>query len=89
MPRRAFNDLPIVLGGIEASLRRCTHYDFWTSALRRPVLCDAKADLLLYGQNVVPQRLLDAGFHFRHPDLAPALRHLFKESKSRISVAEI
>mgnify|MGYP000452707094 CR=1 FL=1 len=47
------------------------------------------ADLLLYGQNVVPQRLLDAGFHFRHPDLAPALRHLFKESKSHISVAEI
>ena len=47
--RRAFNDLPIVLGGIEASLRRCTHYDFWTSALRRPVLCDAKADLLIYG----------------------------------------
>lgn len=47
------------------------------------------ADLLLYGQNVVPQRLLDAGFHFRHPELAAALRHLLKENKSRISVAEI
>ena len=53
------------------------------------LLLGEMADLLLYGQNVVPQRLLDAGFHFRHPDLAPALRHLFKESKSRISVAEI
>ena len=53
------------------------------------MLLGEMADLLLYGQNVVPQRLLDAGFHFRHPELAPALRHLFKESKSHISVAEI
>ena len=47
--RRAFPGLPIVLGGIEASLRRVTHYDFWTDALRRPILLDAKADLLIWG----------------------------------------
>jgi uncharacterized radical SAM protein YgiQ len=48
--RRAFkNTLPIVLGGIEASLRRVTHYDFWTDRLRRPILFDAKADILVYG----------------------------------------
>lgn len=47
--RRAFPGLPVVLGGIEASLRRVSHYDFWTDALRRPLLLDAKADLLLYG----------------------------------------
>lgn len=47
--RRAFPDLPIVLGGIEASTRRLTHYDFWQDALRRPILFDAKADLLVYG----------------------------------------
>ena len=49
LARRAFPGLPLVLGGIEASLRRITHYDFWTDALRRPILLDAKADLLVYG----------------------------------------
>src|SRR6056297_290000 len=43
------NTSPIVLGGIEASLRRIVHYDFWDNGLRRPVLFDAKADYLLYG----------------------------------------
>ncbi len=48
--RRFFkNTVPIVLGGIEASLRRTTHYDYWTNKLRRPVLFDAKADYLIYG----------------------------------------
>jgi uncharacterized radical SAM protein YgiQ len=40
---------PIVLGGIEASLRRITHYDYWTDRLRAPILFDSKADFLLYG----------------------------------------
>lgn len=40
---------PIVLGGIEASLRRITHYDFWSDRLRAPILFDSKADYLLYG----------------------------------------
>jgi len=43
------NTVPIVLGGIEASLRRTTHYDYWTNKLRKPVLFDAKADYLIYG----------------------------------------
>ena len=43
------NPAPIVLGGIEASLRRVAHYDFWSNSLRRPILLDAKADYLLYG----------------------------------------
>lgn len=49
LARRAFPGLPIILGGIEASLRRASHYDFWTDALRRPLLMDAKADLLVWG----------------------------------------
>lgn len=49
LARRAFPQLPLVLGGIEASLRRISHYDFWTDSLRRSILLDAKADLLLYG----------------------------------------
>ena len=48
--RRAFKGtVPIVIGGIEASLRRITHYDYWTDKLRAPILFDAKADYLLYG----------------------------------------
>ncbi|TLZ35269.1 MAG: YgiQ family radical SAM protein [Gammaproteobacteria bacterium] len=47
--REAFPDVPIVLGGIEASLRRIAHYDYWSEKVRRTVLLDAKADLLVYG----------------------------------------
>lgn len=47
--RQAFPGLPVVIGGIEASMRRATHYDFWTDKLRRSILLDSKADLLIYG----------------------------------------
>ncbi|HLK89637.1 MAG TPA: YgiQ family radical SAM protein [Polyangia bacterium] len=47
--REAFPEVPIVLGGIEASLRRIAHYDYWSDKVRRSVLLDAKADLLVYG----------------------------------------
>jgi len=47
--REAYKDVPIVLGGIEASLRRIAHYDYWSEKVRRSILADAKADLLLYG----------------------------------------
>ena len=48
--RQNFKDtVPIVLGGIEASLRRVTHYDYWTNKLRKPILFDSKADILIYG----------------------------------------
>lgn len=43
------NTVPIVLGGIEASLRRVTHYDYWDDKLRKPILFDSKADYLIYG----------------------------------------
>jgi uncharacterized radical SAM protein YgiQ len=47
--RQAFKNTPIVLGGIESSLRRIAHYDYWSEKIRRSVLLDAKADLLLFG----------------------------------------
>ena len=47
--REAFKGVPIVLGGIEASLRRIAHYDYWSDTVKRSVLLDAKADLLVYG----------------------------------------
>ncbi len=52
--REAFPGLPVILGGIEASLRRISHYDFWSDALRRSMLLDAKADLLVYGMGEAP-----------------------------------
>lgn len=47
--KQLFPDIPVVLGGIEASMRRLTHYDYWQDKLRRCILCDAGADLILYG----------------------------------------
>lgn len=49
LARRAFKDVPIILGGIEASLRRTVHYDYWQDKLRPSILQDSKADLLVYG----------------------------------------
>ncbi len=47
--REAYKDVPIVLGGIEGSLRRIAHYDYWSDKVRRSIVTDAKCDLLLYG----------------------------------------
>ena len=63
--RQAFPGLPIVLGGIEASLRRIAHYDYWSDSVRRSILLDAKADLLVFGMGERAAweiaRRLDAG----------------------------
>lgn len=47
--RRTYKDVPIILGGIEASLRRLAHYDYWTDSFKRSVLLDSQADLISYG----------------------------------------
>ncbi|MBN2222173.1 MAG: YgiQ family radical SAM protein, partial [Vallitaleaceae bacterium] len=47
--RQSYKDVPIILGGIEASLRRLAHYDYWDNKIRRSILLDANADLLVYG----------------------------------------
>ena len=63
--REAYGDVPIVIGGIEASLRRIAHFDYWSEQVRRSVLVDAKADLLVFGnaerQIGAIARRLDAG----------------------------
>ena len=63
--REAFSQVPIVIGGIEASLRRIAHFDYWSERVRRSVLVDAQADLLVYGnaerQVLEIARRLDAG----------------------------
>ena len=47
--RQTYRDVPIIIGGIEASLRRLAHYDYWSESLKRSILLDSQADLLLYG----------------------------------------
>jgi len=56
--KEKFPDVPIIIGGIEASLRRVTHYDYWSDKLKPNILTDSKADLLVYGMGEQPLREL-------------------------------
>ena len=63
--REAYGDVPIIIGGLEASLRRFAHYDYWADTIRRSILIDSRADILTYGmgENILLRiaRLLDKG----------------------------
>jgi len=67
--REAYGDVPIILGGVEASTRRFAHYDYWADAVRRSVLVDSRADMLTYGmgENILRRLafLLDKGVPIR------------------------
>ncbi len=67
--REAYGDVPIILGGLEASLRRFAHYDYWEDRIRRSVLVDSRADILTYGmgENILVRiaNLLDKGVPVR------------------------
>lgn len=67
--REAFKDIPLILGGLEASLRRFAHYDYWDDKVRRSVLLDSKADIISYGMGehsiVEIAKLLDKGVPVR------------------------
>ena len=73
--RRTYKHVPIVLGGIEASLRRLAHYDYWSNKLKRSVLLDAGADLISYGMGersiVAIAEALDAGLDVRDLTFIP------------------
>lgn len=62
--REAFKDIPIIIGGIEASLRRFAHYDYWDDKVRRSILIDSKADLLVYGMG--EKTIIQIGNLFRY-----------------------
>ena len=47
--REAYGDVPVIIGGVEASTRRFAHYDYWTDSVRRSILIDSRADLISYG----------------------------------------
>lgn len=63
--REAYGDVPIIIGGLEASLRRFAHYDYWDNKVRRSILVDSRADILTYGmgENIITRiaKLLDRG----------------------------
>lgn len=67
--REAYGDVPIIIGGLEASLRRMAHYDYWDDKVRRSILVDSKADILSYGmgENITLRlaELLDRGIPIR------------------------
>lgn len=52
--KQLFPDVPVILGGIEASLRRLTHYDYWKGGLQKCILCDSGADMIIYGMGEKP-----------------------------------
>jgi len=52
--RQLYKNVPIIIGGVEASMRRIAHYDFWQDKVRNPILSDAKADILVYGMGEKP-----------------------------------
>lgn len=72
--KAAYRDVPVVIGGIEASLRRFAHYDYWDDKVRRSILFDSKADLLIYGMGERP--LLELARRVRSGDSFGAIRDL-------------
>jgi uncharacterized radical SAM protein YgiQ len=75
------NTKPIVLGGIEASLRRISHYDYWSDTVRRSVLFDAKADLLVYG--MAEKTILEVADHIRHNRSVEGIRGVCRIAKKK------
>ena len=68
--RQTYKDVPILIGGIEASLRRLSHYDYWSESMKRSILLDSQADLLMYGmgEKTILQvaEALNSGMDIRH-----------------------
>jgi uncharacterized radical SAM protein YgiQ len=70
--RSAYKDIPVIIGGIEAGLRRFAHYDYWSDTVRRSILLDSKADILVYGMGEKP--ILEIGRRLRGGEPLAAIR---------------
>ena len=81
--KQLYPDIPVVLGGIEASMRRLTHYDYWQDKLQKCILCDAGADMILYGMGVKSVltlcERLSAGEQIQHIHDIPQTVYLAKK----------
>lgn len=89
--KELYPDVPVVLGGIEASLRRVTHYDYWDDKLHKSVLFDSKADLLIYGMGELPLislvKQLNSGIPFQNLKNIPQTVYITNEiNKSKEDV---
>jgi uncharacterized radical SAM protein YgiQ len=85
--REAYKGVPVVIGGIEASLRRFAHYDFWEDKVRRSILMDAKADLLVYGMGELP--LLEVAGRMRKGEAIDGLRDVSGTAFMSVPDAEV
>ncbi len=83
--KQLYPDVPVVLGGIEASLRRLTHYDYWKDSLRKCILCDSHADMIIYGmgekQIVSIAKELENGSNIKDIKSIPQTVYLCRESE--------
>ena len=84
--RQTYKDVPVIIGGIEASLRRLAHYDYWSDTLKRSILLDSGADLLLYGMGersiVDVADALDSGLDIRDITFIPGSVYKTKSLES-------
>jgi uncharacterized radical SAM protein YgiQ len=73
--KKLYPDVPVIIGGLEASLRRSTHYDYWSDSLKAPIICESKADLLIYGMGEQPVlqllKLMDRKLPFKSINTIP------------------
>lgn len=75
--KKLYPDVPVVLGGIEASLRRLAHFDYWQGTLRKSILCDSGADMIAYGMGELPMT-----------DISAVLRDYANQTRQNINVAD-
>lgn len=75
--KKLYPDVPVVLGGIEASLRRLAHFDYWQGTLRKSILCDSGADMIAYGMGELPMT-----------DISAVLRDFANQTGQNINVAD-
>lgn len=93
--REAFKGVPVIIGGIEASLRRMGHYDYWEDKIRRSILLDSKADLLVYGMGeraiVEIAEALDAGIEVKdiHWIKGTCFRCRYEEIQDAVAAGDI
>ena len=72
--QEAFKGIPIILGGIEASMRRLTHYDYWSDKIRRSLLIDSKADILVYGMG--EKQILEIAYRLKKSGGVTSLKNI-------------
>ncbi|MHC1747790.1 MAG: YgiQ family radical SAM protein [Cellulosilyticaceae bacterium] len=91
--REAYKDMPIVIGGIEPSLRRFAHYDYWSNSVRKSILMDSSSDLLLYGMGeraiVDVADALASGIDIKHITYIPGTCYLADDLESVYDYIEI